>query len=201
MRSSLAIRAAAAMPGTFRSDRVPRSSLSREASCASATTDAADHAVAVVVRSIAARRAPASTSRRRVRPCSLALRVQPRVGRGTVHRCGRDQLAVRGSDEFRHRAGGVRHDVVDDRPALGKCMCRSCEPEPARAARAPSVVRAGARCVEEAVSADGHRHLVSHSRTSLGSTVGAAARAGSRGGGGRTFGVAEDRPDTGSVVL
>ena len=45
----------------------------------------------------------------------LALRVQPRVGRGAVHRRGGDQLAVVVGDEDRDRAGRIRDDVVDDR--------------------------------------------------------------------------------------
>ena len=54
------------------------------------------------------------------RRVGLALGVQPRVGRRAVHRRGGDQLAVGVRDEDRDRAGGVRDDVVDDRPGSGE---------------------------------------------------------------------------------
>ena len=54
-------------------------------------------------------------SRRRVR---LALRIQPRVGRRSVHRRGRDQLAVLLRDEDGDGAGRLAHDRLDDRQRL-----------------------------------------------------------------------------------
>ena len=57
-----------------------------------------------------ARRARVRASRR----VGLALRVQPRVGRGAVHGRGGDELAVRVGDEDRDRAGRLGDDRVDD---------------------------------------------------------------------------------------
>ena len=81
-----------------------------------------------LARSTGSSRAFSASSRGRARVAPgggvrLALRVQPGVGRRSVHRRGCDELAVLVGHEDGQRPGSLADDQIDDRTGLFETHC------------------------------------------------------------------------------